>query len=230
MKGNEANLPKETSLKNLSSLLLSIFVISIFTFPSFLYSQELKTIQLPQPQKDIGKPLMQALNARQTAREFSEKPLPLQELSNILWAAWGINRADSGKRTAPSASNRQEIDVYAVLKEGAYLYDAKGNSLVPQAAGDMRAQTGKQPFTAAAPLNLVFVADYAKMKNMTYENRIFLSAADTGFISQNVYLYCASQGLSTVVRAMVDKPSLEKAMKLRPDQKVVLAQTVGYPK
>lgn len=213
-------------MKTSLSLAASILLAS----SAFLSAQELKPIKLPKPQTDIGKPLMQVLNARQTAREFSEKPLPLQELSNLLWAAWGINRPDSGKRTAPSASNRQEIDVYAVTAEGAYLYDAKENTLIPAVAGDIRAQTGRQPFAATAPLNLVYVADYAKMANVPEENRVFLSAADTGFISQNVYLYCASQGLSTVVRAMVDKPALEKAMKLRPDQKVVLAQTVGYPK
>jgi len=217
-------------MKTLICVSLSLAVSALFASSSFLSAQELKPIKLPKPQTDIGKPLMQVLNARQTAREFSEKPLPLQELSNLLWAAWGVNRPDTGKRTAPSASNRQEMDVYAVTAEGAYLYDAKEHTLIPAVTGDIRAQTGRQPFAATAPLNLVYVADYSKMANVPEENRVFLSAADTGFIAQNVYLYCASQGLATVVRAMVDKPALEKAMKLRPDQKVVLAQTVGYPK
>jgi len=209
---------------------LIIAVSILFASSTFLTAQELKPIKLPQPQTDIGKPLMQALNARQTTREFSPKLLPVQELSNLLWAAWGINRSDSGKRTAPSASNRQEMDVYAVTAEGVYLYEAKEHILIPVVAGDLRAQTGKQPFVATAPLNLVYVADYAKLGNASDEAKIFNSAADTGFIAQNVYLYCASQGLATVVRGMVDKPALEKAMKLRPDQKAVLAQTVGYPK
>jgi SagB-type dehydrogenase family enzyme len=224
------NSEGDNTVKILICVSFCLAVSALLSSSAFLSAQELKPIKLPKPQTDIGKPLMQVLNARQTAREFSERTLPLQELSNLLWAAWGINRPDSGKRTAPSASNRQEMDVYAVTADGAYLYDAKENALIPSVEGDIRAQTGRQPFPATAPLNLVYVADYTKMANVPEKNRVFLSAADTGFISQNVYLYCASQGLATVVRAMVDKPALEKAMKLRPDQKVILAQTVGYPK
>ncbi len=209
---------------------LSLMVCILLASTSVLSAQDLKPIKLLKPQTEIGKPLMQALNARQTAREFSPKPLPLQELSNLLWAAWGINRPDTGKRTAPSSMNRQEMDVYAVTTEGVYLYDAKGNVLIPVAAGDIRAQTGRQAYVATAPLNLVFVADYSKMSEGTDEARAFTSGADAGFISQNVYLYCASQGLATVVRGNVDRPALEKAMKLPVERKVVLAQTVGYPK
>jgi len=190
---------------------------------------EPKPIELPKPQMEGGKPLMQALKDRKTLREFSSEKLPMQVLSNMLWAADGINRPD-GKRTAPTAMNKQEIDVYIALEQGLYLYDAKANTLVPVLMEDVRAATGKQPFVKDAPVNLVFVADYAKMAGMPDEAKDFYAATDTGFISQNVYLFCASEGLATVVRGYVDKDICAKAMKLRADQKVILAQTVGYPK
>ena len=191
--------------------------------------QVLKAIELPKPQMEGGKPLMQALKDRKTSREFSSEKLPLQVLSNMLWAANGVNRPD-GKRTAPTAMNKQEIDVYVAMAEGLYLYDAKANTLVGVVAEDIRAATGKQPFVKDAPVNLVFVADYAKMGGMPDSVKDFYAATDTGYVSQNVYLYCASEGLATVVRGMVDKPACQAAMKLRADQKVILAQTVGYPK
>ena len=166
---------------------------------------------------------------RKTSREFSSEKLPLQVLSNLLWAADGINRPD-GKRTAPTAMNKLEIDVYVAMADGLYLYDPKENKLVAVLAGDIRAATGKQPFVKDAPVNLVFVSDYAKFGNIPEDQKAFNSATDTGYISQNVYLFCASEGLATVVRGYVDKPTLATTMKLRSDQKVILAQTVGYPK
>ena len=190
---------------------------------------ELKPIQLLEPKTDGGMPLMQALKARKSTREYSAEKLPLQVLSNMLWAAWGTNRPD-GKRTAPSAMNLQEIDVYVALAEGLYLYDAKANILKPVLAKDIRAITGGQPFVKDAPVNLVYVADYSKMGRVSDKDKAFYSAANTGFIGQNVYLFCASEGLVTVVRGYVDKPALAKVMSLRPDQQVILAQTVGYPK
>jgi SagB-type dehydrogenase family enzyme len=189
----------------------------------------IKTIELPKPKMEGGKPLMEVLKERKSSREFSDEKLPLQILSNMLWAANGINRPD-GKRTAPTAMNKQEIDVYVAMAEGLYLYDAKENKLVAVLAGDIREATGKQPFVKNAPVNLVFVSDYAKFGNIPEDQKIFYSATDTGYISQNVYLFCASEGLATVVRAYVDKPALERTMKLRSDQKVILTQTVGYPK
>jgi SagB-type dehydrogenase family enzyme len=187
------------------------------------------TIQLPPPQTEGGMPLMQALKERHSSRQFTPKSLSGEVLSNLLWAAFGINRPD-GKRTAPSAMNMQEIDIYLAMEKGLYLYDPKANALVPVLAQDIRAKTGGQPFVAEAPLNLVYVADRAKMTRGSEEDKVFYSAADTGFIAQNVYLFCASEGLNTVVRGYVDKNSLAEAMKLRPDQKIILAQTVGYPK
>lgn len=193
-------------------------------------ADDLKPMPLPKPQTEGGKPLMQALKERATAREFSPRKLPDQVLSNLLWAANGVNRSDSGKRTAPTAVNWQEIDVYVALADGLYLYDAKGHALQPVVAEDLRALTGTQPFVKNAPVNLVYVSDRARMGRASDADKDFYSATDTGFVSQNVYLFCASEGLATVVRGLVDRPALAKAMKLRPEQRVILAQTVGYAK
>lgn len=186
-------------------------------------------IALPKANTTGGKPLMQALAERRSTRNINAGKLPLPVLSNLLWAAFGVNRSD-GRRTAPSASNRQIIDVYAVTADGAYIYNPKNHRLDPVVSGDIRATTGTQSFVAQAPLNLVYVADYSRMTNPSDSERLFISAADTGFIGQNVYLFCASEGLATVVRASLDRDALAKALKLRPDQKITLAQTVGYPK
>ena len=148
----------------------------------------------------------------------------------MLWAAAGINRLESGKRTAPSAKNMQEIDIYVATAAGLYLYDAKTNLLKPILAGDIRGMTGTQGYVKDAAVNLIYVADYSKMGSLSDEAKNMYAAADTGFIGENVYLYCASEGLSTVVRAAIDKPALAKAMGLRPDQRIILAQSVGYPK
>jgi len=193
-------------------------------------ADDLKPIALPKPQTDGGKPLMQALKERATSREFSPRKLPDQVLSNLLWAANGVNRSDSGKRTAPTAVNWQEIDVYVALADGVYLYDAKAHALQPVVAEDLRALTGTQGFVKGAPVNLVYVSDRVRMGKASDADKDFYSATDTGFVSQNVYLFCASEGLATVVRGLVDRPALAKAMKLRPEQRVILAQTVGYPK
>ena len=193
-------------------------------------SQGIKPISLPAPQTDSGKPLMQALKLRQSTRSFDSKSLPLQELSNLLWAADGINRPESGKRTAPSAMNWQEVDVFVMMQEGTFLYDAKANCLNPVNAQDLREATGLQPFTKDAPLNLVYVADFARMTKANDDDKIMWGGADAGFIAQNVYLYCASQGLAVVVRGSIDRKTLSTTLNLRPEQRIILAQTVGYPK
>jgi SagB-type dehydrogenase family enzyme len=181
-------------------------------------------IQLPAPQKTGGMPLMEALAARATNRDFSSRELDPQQLSNLLWAAFGINRED-GKRTAPSAHNRQEIDVYVALSSGLYLYEPKGYQLVQVFSEDIRKGAGKQGFTQKAPVNLIYVADYDRMKG----EKDFYSATDTGFISQNVYLFCASEGLNTVVLGWVDREKLHAVMKLKPSQHIILTQPVGFP-
>ncbi len=215
-------------MKRLFSVMTAVVLAVCFAFPVFAEGQ--KTIQLPAPQMDGGMPLMKALKLRSTAREYSSEALGAQELSNLLWAACGVNRPESGKRTSPTAMNKQEIDVYVALAEGLYLYDAKAHALGLILAQDLREATGKQPFVKDAPVNLVFVADYARMGEGPREMQDFYAAMDTGYISQNVYLYCASAGLATVARGWVDKEALAKAMTLGADQKIMLAQTVGYPK
>ncbi len=210
---------------NLSSLCALIVLVA---FAGVAFAQA--PVKLPAPRMDGGKPLMQVLKARQSAREFSDQRLSQQTLSNLLWAAWGINRAD-GRRTAPSASNKQEIEIYVVLPEGAFLWDARGNVLNQVAQGDLRGATGTQPFPATAAVNVVYVADMARAGRPATDPQQQLNVgADAGFIAQNVYLFCTSEGLATVVRASVNKADLGKQLKLRPDQQIVLAQSVGYPK
>jgi nitroreductase len=186
-------------------------------------------IKLPAPRTEGGKPLMEALKLRSTSRAFAPDPLPLQTLSNLLWAAWGINRPD-GRRTAPSARNWQEIDVVVVLPEGAYVYDAAGNVLNPLASGDLRALTGSQEFVKEAPVTLVYLADTLRMKGAQPDQVQPWAFADASFISQNVYLYCASEGLATGVRALLDRPALAKALKLADTRMVIMAQCVGFPR
>ncbi len=196
------------------------------SFPSF--AAEPASIQLPAPQKDGGKPLMAALNERTSARTFSGEKLPMQTLSNLLWAAFGINRPD-GRRTAPSAKNWQETDIYVATADGVYLYDAKKNALETIAARDIRAMTGTQAYVKEAPVVLIYVSDSSKVSEGGNDKQVLLGA-DTGAISENVYLFCASEGLATVVRAAIDRDALAKELKLRPDQKIILDQCVGYPK
>ena len=194
------------------------------------FAQQARLMDLPSPQTDGGIPLMQALQNRHTSRAFSTKPLPKQVLSNLLRAAFGINRPGEGKRTAPSSHNRQETDIYVALPEGLYVYVPKGHKLKLVLAEDIRALTGTQDFVKDAPVTLVFVADFARMGDSPEAAKTFASAANSGFIGQNVYLFCASEGLATGVRSSVDRERLAPKMGLRPDQKIILAQSAGYPK
>ena len=213
----------------MSAVLRVIIPVCLICCHAACLAAELQNINLPVPRMEGGKPLMQALKDRQSTREFNPKPIPLQVLSDLLWAAAGINRPDSGKRTAPSAKNWQEIDVYVIMATGAYLYEPKTNILKAISPADLRKQTGAQPFVASAPVNLVFVADTSRMERSTPEEQSLYMAADTGFISQNVYLFCASEGLGTVVRGSVDRAALSGSLNLTPAQKIILAQTIGYP-
>jgi len=206
---------------------LSVFIILTFVFQVTVMSAE-STIKLPKPQMDGGKPLMKALKERKSTREFSEKKLSEQVLSNLLWAAYGINRPETGGRTAPSPMDVEDISIYVALEEGFYIYDAKANELNLVVDKDLRADTGKQSFVGKAPLNLVYVSDYSKFgKFKEFVDQ--WSGVDCGAIVQNVYLYCASEGLATVVRGMLDRESLAKKIGLKENQKIILAQTVGYP-
>ncbi len=206
---------------------LFIYLLVIISTP--LAAHQLKPIKLSPPNREGGRPLMEVLNDRKSSREYSTRKLSDQIMSDMLWAAFGINRPESGKRTAPSAVNWQEIDIYVSTEEGVYLYDPHEHMLKPFLHQDIRAETGRQDFPATAPVNLIFVADFSRMEGASQEQKIFYSATDTCFISQNVYLYCASEGLATVVRGAVDKDALEKVMKLPSNLQVILTQTVGYP-
>ncbi len=198
--------------------------------PGIALAEEPKTMQLVAPQPGAGSPFIQLLWKRKSSREFSSKPLPVEVLSNLLWAGFGINRPD-GKRTAPSAMNQQDIDIYVILSDGPYLYDAKANQLKLVVSEDLRGLAGTQPYVKEAPVNLIYVSDYEKMGDkIPNEVKVLLSGSHAGFISQNVYLFCALEGLATVVRAFIDIPALSKAMKLRPEQKIILGHSVGYPK
>jgi nitroreductase len=209
-------------------LVTTAALLTALAFASGAPAQELAPVALPAPQTDGGKPLMQALRLRATSRAFAPDPLPQQTLANLLWAAFGVNRPD-GKRTAPSAHNWQEVEVYVLLPGGAYVYDAPGNALKPIAKGDLRALGGVQEFVKDAPLTLVLVADGDKIQAQGADKQA-LAWADAAFVSENVYLFCASEGLATGVRAMMDRPALAKALKLRDGQIVALAQSVGRPK
>jgi len=172
-------------------------------------------IVLPEPVKTGGMPLMEALSKRESTREFSPEDIDNQTLSNLLWAAWGYNRAD--KRTAPSSQNKQEIDLYVVIKSGAYLYDARENKLIQVSNEDVRKETGKQDFVGTAPVNIVFVTDKTRGD----------APVNSGFISQNIYLYCASAGLGTVVRGYFDAQEVSAVLKLKETQTPILTQTIG---
>jgi len=186
-------------------------------------------VRLPLPRTGGGMPLMEALSTRKTVRRFSDRSLSLATISNLLWAGFGVNRPESGKRTAPTARDMREIDLYVALPQGLYLYDAEAHELRPEHSQDIRAITGKQRFTATVPLSLIYVADFDRMEDLEPERKDFYATVDTGFISQNVYLFCASEKLATVVIGYLDRAQLSAAMKLRPQQKVILSQAVGYP-
>lgn len=188
------------------------------------------TTYLPAANSTGGVPLMQALAQRQSQREFDPAPLPLQMLSDLLWAAAGINRPELGGRTGPSAMNAQEVDVYVALADGLYRYAAPTQTLHLVSATDVRRVTGYQDFVDTAPLDLVFVADHARMKLVPAAQREAFAFSAAGAMAQNVYLYCASSGLATVIRAWLDRDALAQAMGLSNDQQVLLSQTVGRPR
>ncbi|MDR0575453.1 MAG: SagB/ThcOx family dehydrogenase [Tannerella sp.] len=185
----------------------------------FITNISAQDIVLPKPVTTGGMPLMEALSKRSSSREFSAREIDNQTLSNMLWAAFGYNR--EGMRTAPSANNKQEIELYVVMKSGAYRYDAAANKLILANEGDFRKKMGKQDFVGEAPVNIAYVAD--KTKGGVPE-------ADCGFIAQNVYLFCASENLATVVRGYFDGAEVSEALHLNENQKTILVQTVGKRK
>ena len=188
-----------------------------------------KPVRLEKP--DIERPgtVMKALSERKSTREFSQKELSLRDLSDLLWAANGVNRPD-GRRTAPSALNKQDIDIYVIMKEGAYLYDAKANSLQPIAKGDHRAAVaGSQDFVKSAPVSLVLVSDLSRFGNIADHTKL-MAAVDAGIVCQNINIFCAATGLATVPRATMDQAALKRILKLTDSQLPIMNNPVGYPR
>jgi len=214
-------------MKKLSALVVLLALLT----GGIMNAQDLKTIKLPAPALKNDKLFMQTVKERKSSREFSEKELSLQDLSNLLWCANGVNRPESGNRTSPSAMNKQDVNVYAVLKNGIYLYEAIQHVLLPVVSGDYRKNTGMQPYVGMAPLNLVYVSDISKFDFVKErEDQVMTAAIDAGHCSQNVYLYGAAANLAVVTRTSIDKTKMAEILKLKPQQLVIMAQTVGYPK
>lgn len=206
-----------------------ILTAAVLAGTSVVAAQKDVIIQLPPARAQGGKPLIEALKLRRSVREYADRALPSQVLSDLLWAAFGINRP-SGDRTAPYWRHIMVIDIYAAMADGLWFYDPKRHVLQQRSRVDIRAATGLQDFVASAPLNLIYVAHGERMQDVTPVERRLYASVDTGFIGQNVYLFCASEELATVFRGAVDTKKLARIMELDPTQFVTFAQTVGYPK
>lgn len=204
--------------------------VGVAMAPRFVSAQELAPIALPPPRADFGCSLAQALKLRRSMREFAVRPLPPLVLSELLWAAYGINRPATADRTAPSFRHARETEILAAMADGVWRYDPLAHRLLPHLGADVRGQTGVQAFAATAPLELIYVADAEHLSGVSREEQRRVAAADTGFIGQNVYLYCASEGLSCVFRDSFDHDRLASTLKLGETQFINFAQTVGYPK
>ena len=203
------------------------FILTVLLFITAMHAQDLKKIQLNNPDKNRGSSVMKALSDRRSDRAYADKALSLQDLSDLVWAANGINRPD-GKRTAPSALNKQDIDIYVIMKEGAYLYDAKSNSLQPIAKGDHRgAVAGGQDFVKTAPVSLVLVSDLSRFGKITDHVKL-MAAVDAGCVSQNINIFCSAVGLATVPRASMDMNALKQILKLTENQLPLMNNPVGY--
>ena len=204
-------------------LLLACLVFSVAAFAAD------KVIKLPKPNLNRTGTVMKALSERHSTREFASKALNLSDLSDLLWAANGINRSDSGKRTAPSALNKQDVDVYVILPEGSYLYDAKNHQLILVSEGDYRdAVAGGQNFVKAAPLSLVLVSDVSRFGDAQKTQNQVVGALDIGIVSQNISLFCSVAKLATVPRGSMDAAQLKKVLKLTDAQIPMLNHPVGY--
>ena len=199
------------------------FFFHIIICISFL-SGFAQDIVLIEPQKTGGLPLMETLAKRETNRNFTQDTLTNQQLSNLLWAAVGINRPN-GKRTAPTARNAQEIDLYVFMEKGVYYYDPQSHTLKQLVSEDKRALALKQEGFTDCPVVLLFVANYDKMEKFAESDREFYGAVDAGYISQNVYLFCASEGLVTCAIGMIHRPQIKELLQI--NGKAILAQIVG---
>lgn len=204
-------------------LLFACLVFSAITFAAD------KVIKLPEPNLNRTGTVMKALSERYSTREYASKALSLSDLSDLLWAANGVNRKDSGKRTAPSALNKQDVDIYVVLPEGSYLYDARNHQLNLVAEGDYRgAVAGGQAFVKAAPVSLVLVSDLSRFGDVKNARNSLMGAMDAGIVSQNISIFCSSANLATVPRASMDSAQLKKMLKLKDSQIPMMNHPVGY--
>ena len=195
-------------------------ILGVLAF-SFMFSATLANANevqtLPAPNIKGGQPLMETLTNRKTIRDFSDQAIDNQTLSEILWSAWGISHGE--KRTIPTSQNKQNLKVYVTKADGTWLYNAKDNRLEQVSNQDLRALMAKQDFVKTAPITLIFTGTDAKNSPM-----------HAGSAYQNVGLYCASQGLGNVVRGYLDREAVEKALKLPSEEKVIITQTIGWPK
>lgn len=208
----------------------TISILFLITCLMTTNAQDLQTIKLNTPDKTRGSATMKALSDRHSDREYDSRQLSLQDLSDLLWAANGVNRAD-GKRTAPTAMNRQEIDVYVIRQDGAYLYDAQAHALNPIVKGDFRGLiAGSQDFAKTAPISLLMVINLKKLGDPASEQTKLMGAVDAGNVSQNINIFCSAVGLATVPRATMDKAKLKETLKLDDAQLPIMNNPVGYPK
>lgn len=204
------------------------FLICTVLLAGSISAQEMKVIKLDAPSTTGGEPLMSVFNKRKSDREYAASKIKPKDLSTLLWAANGINRTD-GKRTAPSCQNFQEIKIYVVAEEGAYLYDAKAHALNPVSQGDHRAAVaGRQDFVKSAPMSLVLVADMTPFGNMNEQSKL-MASVDVGIVCQNINIACAGLGLVTVPRASMDHETLKKVLKLKDTDLLLMNNPVGYP-
>lgn len=194
-----------------------------------LIMENQEIIKLDNPDLDRGLSVMKALSERKSTREYADKEIGLADMSDLLWAANGVNRPDLGKRTAPSALNSQDVDIYVCKKDGAYLYDAKENVMKRVSPEDLRpAVAGGQDFVKEAPVSLVLVSDISRFPGEDNEHKMLLGAMDVGIVSQNISLFCASAGLITVPRASMDTEALKKALNLTDTRIPLMNHPVGY--
>lgn len=211
-------------MRKVQLLLLCLF-ISVATFAAD------KVIRLPKPNLNRNSEVMEAFANRHSTREYAAKALTLTDLSDLLWAANGINRPEEGKRTAPSAMNKQDVDVYVVLPEGTYLYDAKAHQLNLVAEGDHRgAVAGGQAFVKSAPVSLLLVSDLFRLGDAKNTHTQLMGAVDAGIVSQNISIFCSAAKLATVPRASMDTAKLKSVLKLTDTQLPLMNHPVGYHK
>jgi SagB-type dehydrogenase family enzyme len=207
----------------------ALYILVLIVFVSNLNAQEFKSIALNPPDINSGLTVMQAFSKRSSASAFTSEKLKLQDLSDLLWAANGINRLDSKKRTAPSAMNAQDIDIYVFLEEGVYIYNAGSNSIDPVVSGDQRVlAAGRQTEFANAAVILVLVTDISKFKSGEDSMKLSMAAMDAGMVSQNIAVFCAGTGLLTRPRATMDQPKLKEILKLKDTQYPLLNNPVSY--